>query len=47
MVNIDGEALFAKEVKMRLVPGAVKLVVPKGMRFFVESAAPRAAEVTI
>lgn len=47
VVNIDGEALFAKEVKMRLVPGAVKLVVPKGMRFFEESAAPRAAEVTV
>ena len=39
VVNIDGEAIFAREVKMQLVPGAVKLVVPRGMRFFEESAA--------
>lgn len=47
VVNLDGEALFAKEVKMRLVPGAVKLVVPKGMRFFEENTAARVAEVTV
>ena len=45
VVNIDGEAIFAREVKMRLVPGAVKLVVPRGMRFFEESAAPQAMAV--
>ena len=45
VVNIDGEAIFAREVKMRLVPGAVKLVVPRGMRFFEESAAPQAVAV--
>ena len=45
VVNIDGEAIFAREVKMQLVPGAVKLVVPRGMRFFEESAAPQAVAV--
>jgi len=34
VVNIDGEAIMAKEVNMRLIPGAARLVVPKGMRFF-------------
>ena len=43
VVNLDGEALFAKEVKMQLVPGAMKLVVPRGMRFFQEAAQPAAA----
>ena len=45
VVNIDGEAIFAREVKMQLVPGAVKLVVPRGMRFFEESAAPQTVAV--
>ena len=45
VVNLDGEALFAKEVKMRLIPGAMKLVVPRGMRFFQEAAQPVAATV--
>ena len=45
VVNIDGEALFAKEVKMQLVPGAMKLIVPRGMRFFEEAAEPAAAAV--
>lgn len=39
VVNIDGEAVYAKEVTMRLRPGAARLVVPKGMRFFEESGA--------
>lgn len=34
VVNLDGEALFAKRVTMNLVPGAAKLIVPKGMKFF-------------
>ena len=45
VVNLDGEALFAKEVKMQLVPGAMKLVVPRGMCFFQEAAQPAAATV--
>ena len=34
VVNVDGEALFTDHVTMRLVPGALKLLVPQGMRFF-------------
>ncbi len=34
VVNVDGEALYAKSVDMRLVPGALRLIVPRGMRFF-------------
>ncbi len=36
VVNVDGEAMLAKKVSMRLIPGALKLIVPKGMRFFEE-----------
>ena len=39
VVNIDGEAIFAKSVEMKLVPGAMRLIVPAGMRFFED--APR------
>lgn len=34
VVNVDGEAMFTDKVVMRLIPGALKLIVPKGMRFF-------------
>ncbi len=34
VINLDGEAVFAKKVDMKLIPGAVKIIVPKGMRFF-------------
>lgn len=34
VVNIDGEALWAKEVTFRLVPAACNLIVPRGMKFF-------------
>ena len=34
VVNLDGEALFGSHVYMRLIPGALRLIVPKGMRFF-------------
>lgn len=34
IVNIDGEALYAKEVTMKLVPKCINLIVPEGMRFF-------------
>ena len=34
VINIDGEAVFARDVSMRLIPGAVRLVVPRGMTFF-------------
>ena len=34
VVNVDGEALYTDKVRMRLIPGALKLIVPKGMNFF-------------
>ena len=34
VVNVDGEALYAKDVNIRLIPGAMKLVVPAVMHFF-------------
>lgn len=34
VINIDGEALFARTVDMKLLPGALRLIVPRGMRFF-------------
>ena len=38
VVNVDGEALYARSVDMRLVPGALRLIVPAGMRFFDDAA---------
>ena len=34
VVNLDGEAVYTDKAVMRLVPGAVRLIVPKGMKFF-------------
>ena len=34
VVNVDGESLYTDKVRMRLIPGALKLIVPKGMKFF-------------
>lgn len=34
VVNIDGEAVFSKDVNISLKPGAGQLIVPRGMRFF-------------
>ena len=34
VVNLDGEAMYAKQVRMKLIPGALRLIVPAGMRFF-------------
>lgn len=34
VVNVDGEALYTDKVRMKLVPGGLKLIVPRGMRFF-------------
>ena len=38
VINIDGEAMSARTVDMKLLPGALRLIVPKGMRFFEDSA---------
>ena len=34
VAQLDGEALRAKEFHIRMVPGALNLIVPKGMKFF-------------
>ena len=34
VINVDGEAMKADKVTMRMVPKALKLIVPKGMQFF-------------
>ena len=34
VINVDGEAMSADHVVMRMVPKALNLIVPKGMRFF-------------
>ena len=36
VINLDGEAWYTRRADMRLVPGAVNLIVPKGMTFFDE-----------
>ena len=34
VAQLDGEALRSAEFRLRLIPGALKLIVPKGMAFF-------------
>ena len=34
VVNIDGEAIYGKKIEMKLIPGALNLIVPNGMTFF-------------
>ncbi len=34
VINIDGEVMLAKTVDMKLLPGALNLIVPRGMKFF-------------
>lgn len=34
VVNVDGEAIYGKKIEMKLLPGALNLIVPKGMKFF-------------
>ena len=34
VVNVDGEALYTDKVRMRLIPGCLRLIVPKGLHFF-------------
>ena len=38
VINVDGEAIYAKSAEMKLIPGALRLIVPDGMRFFSEAA---------
>ena len=37
VVNVDGEAMFAESLTMRMVPKAMKLLIPRGLRFFDET----------
>ena len=37
VINLDGEAMYAKSVSMKLVPHALNLIVPEGMKFFEDS----------
>ena len=34
VINIDGEALFSRQARISVVPGAARLIVPRGMKFF-------------
>ncbi len=34
VLQVDGEAMYAKDVVMKVLPGAMNLIVPKGMKFF-------------
>ena len=34
VINIDGEAIYAKEAAMKLVPLSLNLLAPKGLKFF-------------
>ena len=37
VINLDGEAMFAKSVNMKMMPKALNLIVPAGIRFFDEA----------
>ena len=37
VINLDGEAMYARSVSMKLVPHALNLIVPEGMTFFEDS----------
>ena len=34
VVNIDGEAIYGKDIHIRLIPGGVNFIAPRGMSFF-------------
>lgn len=34
VVNLDGEVIYAKDISMKLIPGALNLIVPEGISFF-------------
>ena len=43
VVNVDGEAIYASDVKMRVFPLAARLVTPAGMKFFRQAESETAA----
>lgn len=42
VVNVDGEAIYGKKIRMQIRPGAVNFVVPANMKYF--TAMPETAE---
>ena len=34
MINLDGEGMMADTIRWKLVPGAMKLIVPATLHFF-------------
>ncbi len=45
VVNVDGEAVYGKKIRMKLIPGGVNFIVPKDMAYF--RAAKAADEVLV
>lgn len=45
VVNVDGEAMYAKRLHLRLLSGALNFVVPRGLRYFAEKQRPPVAFV--
>ena len=43
VINIDGEAVFSRDVNIHVIHNAVKLIVPAGMKFFEQASAETAA----
>ena len=37
VVNVDGEAMYAKRLRLRLLPGALNFIVPRGLKYFAEN----------
>ncbi len=44
VIQVDGEAMYAKDVSIRIIPKALRLVVPVGLHFFDKEEAVCAAE---
>jgi diacylglycerol kinase family enzyme len=34
VVNIDGEAIYGRDIHIKLIPGGVNFIAPRGMTFF-------------
>lgn len=41
VVNIDGEALYARDIHMKLIPGGVNFIAPRGLTFFESLSRPK------
>lgn len=47
VINLDGEAVFSKRASMHLIRNAVRLIVPKGMRFFAKTESAASAPLVM